>query len=250
MLGRIAGRRACNEHFDHGDAGGAQRHPWRLDRRLNLALNTVKKYARAPRFEQLIGGAKRDTTLVDPFRDHLRSRRAAEPGVPVQTLLKEIKSMGYQGGSTLLYRYLGQGRAEAAQPPPSARRVAIWIMTDPAHLSAGRAVRLQEVLDGCLELKQATEHVRTFADLLTQRQGHRLDEWINEVRASELRPLRSFAEGLLIDHDAVVAGLTLPYSNGPTEGVINKVKSLKRQMYGRAGLALHRKRILLTIARN
>ncbi|WP_428981590.1 transposase [Nonomuraea composti] len=86
--------------------------------------------------------------------------------------------------------------------------------------------------------------------MLTQRQGHRLDDWINEVRASDLQPLRSFAEGLLIDHDAVVAGLTLPYSNGPAEGVINKIKLLKRQMYGRAGLALLRKRILLASARN
>ncbi|WP_277309113.1 transposase [Spongiactinospora sp. TRM90649] len=108
------------------------------------------------------------------------------------------------------------------------------------------------MLNNCLELKQAAEHVRTFADLLTQRQGHRLEDWIAEVRAGDLQPLRSFAEGLLIDHDhdAVAAGLTLPYSNGPTEGVINKIKLLKRQMYGRAGLALLRKRILLTIARN
>ncbi|MEV6160309.1 ISL3 family transposase [Nonomuraea sp. NPDC052129] len=221
-----------------------------IARRLNLALNTVKKYARAQRVEQVIGGPKRGATLVDPFRDYLRSRRAAEPGVAAWTLLREIKSMGYQGGSTLLYRYLGQGRAEDAQAPPSPRRVAIWIMTDPAHLSPGRMARLQEVLDHCLELKQATEHVRTFANLLTQRQGHRLDDWIDVVRASDLQPLRSFAEGLLIDHDAVVAGLTLPYSNGPTEGVVTKIKLLKRQMYGRAGLALLRKRILLTIARN
>ncbi|MEV5893619.1 hypothetical protein [Nonomuraea fuscirosea] len=81
-------------------------------------------------------------------------------------------------------------------------------MTDPAHLSSGHTARLQEVLDCCLELQQATEHVRTFADLLTQRQRNRLDDWINEVRAGDLQPLRSFAEGLLIDHDAVAAGLT------------------------------------------
>ncbi|MGP3931274.1 transposase [Nonomuraea sp. KM88] len=221
-----------------------------IARRLNLALNTVKKYARAPQVEQLIGGTKRSVTLVDPFREYLRKRRAAEPGVTVQTLLQEIKSMGYQGGSTLLYRYLGQGRAEDSQPPPAPRRVAIWIMTDPALLSPGHTARLQEVLNCCLELKQATEHVRAFATLLTERQGHRLNDWINEARASNLQPLRSFAEGLLTDHDAIVAGLTLPYSNGPTEGVITKIKLLKRQMYRRAGLALLRKRILLTIARN
>ncbi|MDF5757322.1 ISL3 family transposase [Spongiactinospora sp. TRM90649] len=130
--------------------------------RLNLALNTVKKYARAPRGEQLIGGTKRGTTLVDPFRDHLRSRRAAEPGVTVWTLLREIKSMGYRGGSTLLYRYLGQGRAEDAQPPPSPRRIAIWIMTDPAHLNPGRGTpaRSAEQLPGAEAGRRARTHLR------------------------------------------------------------------------------------------
>ncbi|MFI7702464.1 transposase [Nonomuraea sp. NPDC049480] len=90
-------------------------------------------------------------------------------------------------------------------------------MTNPANLSPGRTARLEEVLSCCPELKQAAEHVRAFADLLTQRQGHRLADWIDEVRASDLQHLRSFAEGLLIDHDAVTAGLTLPYSNGRTE---------------------------------
>ncbi|MFG1710940.1 transposase [Nonomuraea sp. M3C6] len=70
--------------------------------------------------------------------------------------------------------------------------------------------------------------------------------WIDKDRADQQVPaLRSFAEGLLIDHDAVAAALALPYSNGPTEGVVNKIKLLKRQTYGKAGLSLLRKRILL-----
>jgi transposase len=222
-------------------------------RRLHLSRNTVKKYAAAEHPGQLIHGPKYSTTLVDPFRDYLRQRRAQEPAVPTWTLLGEIKAMGYQGGSTLLYRYLGQGRADGEYPPPSPRRLTSWITTDPAKLPATRQTRLEHALKHCPELQATAGYVRSFAALLTadhdgdlHEHATRLDAWLEQVRADQTVPaLRSFAEGLLIDHDAVAAALALPYSNGPTEGAVNKIKLLKRQMYGRAGLPLLRKRILL-----
>ena len=77
------------------------------------------------------------------------------------------------------------------------------------------------------------------------RQGHNLDDWLKKALDSGLAPFRRFAETLNLDYDAVKAGLTLPVSNGPTEGFINRLKMLKRQMYGRAGLSLLRYRFLL-----
>jgi transposase len=223
-------------------------------RKLRLSRNTVKKYAAAEHAGQLIHGPKYSTTLIDPFRGYLRKRRAQEPAVPTWTLLGEIKAMGCQGGSTLLYRYLGQGRADGEYPPPSPRRLTSWITTDPAKLPATRRTRLEDALKRCPELQATAGYVRCFAALLTA--GHdgdlhehttRLDSWIEQVRADRTVPApRSFAEGLLIDHDAVAAALALPYSNGPAEGAVNKIKMLKRQMYGRAGLPLLRKRILLS----
>ena len=65
------------------------------------------------------------------------------------------------------------------------------------------------------------------------------------VDTDDLPALHGFVHGLRKDLPAVVAGLTLPYSNGPIEGANTKVKLLKRQMYGRAGFALLRQRILL-----
>jgi transposase len=265
--------RACFSDPDHGAARGegpsAQRTRSRhatvhallaqgashgqIMRKLHLSRNTVKKYAATEHVEQLINGPKYSTTLVDPFRDYLRKRRTIEPSVATWTLLGEIKAMGYQGGSTLLYRYLGQGRADDAYPPPSPRRITRWITTNPAKLTTAQQTRLEHTLKRCPELQAVAGHVRSFAALLTA--GHdgnldahtaHLDAWIGKVRADQQIPaLRSFAEGLLIDHDAVVAALALPYSNGPTEGVVNKIKFLKRQTYGKAGLSLLRKRILL-----
>ena len=88
-------------------------------RRLNLSLlNTVKRYDRASEPERLQRVPKYRPTLVDPHRDYLRKRRAEEPGVPLQQLLREIRELGYQGSSNLLVRYINQGRAERRPAAP------------------------------------------------------------------------------------------------------------------------------------
>jgi transposase len=92
---------------------------------------------------------------------------------------------------------------------------------------------------------QSPSRVRAFS-LLTARRGHDLDAWMTAVETDDLPALHAFVHGLRKDLPAVVAGLTLPYSNGPIEGANTKVKLLKRQMYGRAGFALLRQRILLS----
>jgi transposase len=237
---RIRARHAAvHALLNQGPSNGA------IARRLHVPLNTVKKIRPGRACRAAHRRSRQRTTLVGPFRGYLRHRRAQEPDVPTWTLLEEIKAMGYQGGSTLLYRYLGQGRAGDGNPPPSPRRLTSWIMTDPASLTSTQRTRLEHTLKHCPQLKAAAAHVRAFAGLLTERRGQDLPQWIESVRADDLPALHSFAEGLLIDYDAIVAGLTLPYSNGPAEGIINKIKMLKRQMYGRAGFALLRKRILL-----
>jgi transposase len=83
-----------------------------------------------------------------------------------------------------------------------------------------------------------------FAALLREREGGRLDGWIATASASDVTELRRFAQGLLLDEAAVRAGLTLEWSNGQTEGHVNRLKTLKRQMYGRAGFVLLRQRLL------
>jgi transposase len=85
--------------------------------------------------------------------------------------------------------------------------------------------------------------VTAFADITTQRRGRDLEKWI--TIASTQPQLRSFTTGLRRDQDAVTAGLSLPWSSGVVEGHVNRIKMLKRQMYGRANPDLLRRRILL-----
>jgi transposase len=94
-------------------------------------------------------------------------------------------------------------------------------------------------------LATTTEIAREFAHMLRERRGRHLATWIQRVEACDVPELRSFAAGLCKDWDAVKAGLTLAWSSGAVEGHVNRIKMLKRQMYGRAQLDLLRRRVLL-----
>ncbi|GAB1339820.1 hypothetical protein ACE1SV_64100 [Streptomyces sp. E-15] len=82
--------------------------------------------------------------------------------------------------------------------------------------------------------------------MLTTLSGDRLPEWITEATDANLPGISSFAAGLNSDFDAVTAGLTTDWNSGPVEGAVNRIKMLKRQMFGRAGFGLLRKRVLFS----
>jgi len=140
----------------------------------------------------------------------------------------------------------GEGPAHEDRQSPPPRRLVGWIMTRPTDLTEQDRGHLDDLLVSCPSLAILVEHVRRFADLLTNRRGADLEDWMTAVEASYLPALHAFVRGLRKDLDAVLAGLSLPYSNGPIEGTNTKFKLLKRQMYGRAGFALLRQRLLLS----
>jgi transposase len=118
-------------------------------------------------------------------------------------------------------------------------------MTDPDHLDPADRSQLTAVLGACPELHALARHVRDFADLMNKHRGDRLTDWMHAVDADNLPHLHSLTIGLRRDLDAVTNGLTLTHSSGPVEGNVNRIKTIKRQMYGRASFQLLRKRILL-----
>jgi transposase len=111
-----------------------------------------------------------------------------------------------------------------------------------------RTVAARAVLDRlrahCPTLREIIEIAEAFADLVRNRAPERLDPWLRRVQDGAVPALHRFAEGLPADYDPVRAAVTLPWSNGSTEGQINRLKMLKRQMYGRAGIDLLAQRFL------
>jgi transposase len=216
-------------------------------RRLGLSMNTVKRYDRASEPERLQRVPKYRPTLVDPYRDYLRKRRAEEPGVPVQYLLSEIRKRGYPGSSNLLVRYINQGRLDSDRPHLSPRRAARILLTRPDRLTGSQAETRARLQAACPEMTALASLISSFAEMLAPARENEagLQRWITSVREADLPHLHSLTRGLDLDIQAVTAALTLPFHNGRTEGVNTKTKMIKRQMYGRAGFTLLRHRILL-----
>ena len=195
-------------------------------------------------------GTGRRPSILEPFKPYLHERWN-EGFTNATALFAEITDRGYRGGQNVVRTYLRQFRATVSIPqpprkPPSVRRVARWIMTDPPNMDEPDQRRLDAILAASSDLAALAGHVRTFATMMCSRTGHELQTWMAAVDADDLPTLRSFVVGLRRDLDAVTAGLTLPWSSGIVEGHVNRLKMLKRQMFGRAKPDLLRKRVLLT----
>jgi transposase len=232
-----------------------------IARRLKLGRNTAAKFAHAASIDELLVHATSRPSILDPFKPYLNDRW--NQGITcAATLHEEIRARGWTGGLQAVRRYLRQYRtadgrdrqararpqrtAPTAPPPPKPRQVTRHIMTHPDHLASADAANLARLLDASPGLAAAAAHVRSFADMMTRRQGLlALEDWLAAVEAGDQPALRSFAHGIRRDQQAVTAGLALPYSSGAVEGKNCKIKYLKRLMYGRANFDLLRKMALL-----
>jgi len=208
---------------------------------------------------------RRRPSLIDPYEHYVLMWWQAGNRNGSQ-LYRELTSRGYKGSSKAMYNYLTTLRApqsRSSKSPPSKQRERKSVLSPPApleNLSAQRAtwlfVRQPDELDQTQQaelalIRQASPSAETayglaqaFMQMVREQTGEQLDTWLGEAEASHLPELESFAKGIQQDKAAVFAGLTLPYNNGPVEGHVNRLKLIKRSMYGRAKLPLLRARVL------
>jgi transposase len=221
-----------------------------ISRRLGLDPKTVHRYADAAEPETLIEpNTATRTSLLDAHKPYLH-QRCSEGVTGTNQLLAEIRTRGYRGSQRTLRRYLINIRGTSTTPPPpppppTSRDITTWIMRPASNLSPQDTTALEEVCSRCDELAAIRRIAREFADLVRERGGTKLQAWVEKTQHGPIAELRSFASGLRKDWDAVLAGLTHAWSSGAVEGNVNRIKMLKRQMYGRANTDLLRKRILL-----
>ena len=221
-------------------------------RELHLAKETVRRFYRAASVDELLAKTRdRRPSILDDHKPYLH-QRWNEGCTNVWQLHAEIRGQGYRGGYGTVRDYLQPFRALAAAPPatpapPKVRDVTSWLLRDPDSLDEDEKLTLKQIQERCPHLDALAGHVTEFAKILTGRHGERLDVWIAAVDAGDQPDLRSFTNGLRHDYDAVLNRLTLPWSSGAVEGNVNRIKMIKRQMYGRAGFnLLLRKRVILT----
>lgn len=193
----------------------------------------------------------RRASVLDPYKAYVLKRWQEGCRKGVQ-LLHELQARGYRGSTRAIYSYLAllnasgdaAPQAATAQEPFSARR-AVWLLIqDLQKLDAAQQQHLAFIRQASPQVEQAYQLAQAFTQMLRQRQGQLLDDWLQEANTSGLPELRQFAAGIQRDKAAVQAGLTLSYSNGLVEGHINRLKLIKRSMYGRANFDLLRQRVL------
>jgi len=103
---------------------------------------------------------------------------------------------------------------------------------------------LHDILNDAERLAAGYELLQRFRRLIARRSVGDLIRWLADAAESGLRPFASLARGIQAAYDAVVNGLKLPWSTGPVEGTVTRVKLLKRQGYGRASTRLLRRRVI------
>lgn len=218
---------------------------------LGLADQTVRRFYQAASIDQLPATPRAARyTMLDDFKPYLH-QRINDGCTNAQQLYRDILQQGYRGSYGTVRAYLAPLRTLHNRPPPppkppTARQITNWILRRPDTLNDHQKLQLNQALADCPHLAALHRHITTFATMLTGRHGHQLDTWIAAVNDDDLPHLHSFTTGIRHDYHAVKAGLTLQYSSGPVEGTINKIKKIKRTLYGRASFDLLRKLILLT----
>ncbi len=124
-------------------------------------------------------------------------------------------------------------------------KTATWLfIRDPKQLTTKKQGELELICQRSETARKTYELTQQFMRMLRLRRGQDFERWLSAVKASQIPELRRFATGLLKDKSAVVAGLTLSYSNGPVEAQVQKLKLVKRSLFGRAKLPLLRQRLL------
>ena len=166
----------------------------------------------------------------------------------ISRLYREIAAQGYGGSRSLMARALLPWRP--ARPPPTDRRrhryaAVRWLcLRPPNQLDVAEQNALAHVLDADDEIARGYELLQRFRAAIANRDRVGLDQWLLDARISGLPSFRALATGIEADRGPVNAALALPWSTGPVEGQVCRVKLLKRQGYGRAKLDLLRRRVL------
>jgi transposase len=212
------------------------------------AVRTWLKQGKAPTWKR----NSRRRSVFDPYAAYVLGRW--QDGIrEVKQLYEEIRAQGFPGTVRIVGRFVQALRDDPEKitlPPPTgadhfSSNAATWLfIRDPKQLTTEKQAELDLICQRSEMARKTYELTQQFMTMLRLRRGQDFEMWLRAVEASHIAELCRFAHSLCKDKDAVIAGLTLSYSNGPVEAQVQKLKLVKRSMFGRAKLPLLRQRLL------
>ncbi len=229
-----------------------------IGRATDLDQRTVKNFVQAGEYPERSPTGS-GPMLLDPYRHHL-CRRVAEGVTNITAVWHEMRSQGFKGSRGTVRLAMARayavssttdstGRPGRRAATPSAQRAYAWLVGwDESGKVAPKRAEHRQFCDALCaiepEIAEASSLAREFLGLSHRRDVDGFDRWLTRARSSKAPELRRFAGSLTADLSAVRAAFDSPWSSGQVEGQINRLKFLKRQMYGRAKLDLLRARVL------
>ena len=229
-----------------------------IARETGLDRKTVRAYLRTTTLAPIRRPSHQQAKRLPPYQSYLLQHWDAERPVTVRERWRELHEHGIPVSLSTVAAFLAHLRRQQGLPAyarialpypghraPLSSRQAAWIcLARPEQLNQ-QEVRLKALLpDAHPDLKLAVNAAQHFARIVRERLVDEFDGWLQSALQSEVGEVRAFARGIGRDYAAIVAALQLPWSNGLVEGHVNRVKFLKRQMFGRATFALLRFRVL------
>ena len=261
-----AAQRAARRQARYDAVWALHRQGWHttaIAAQVGCSCRTIARYLQMPTWPVRQHRRHYGRSIVNPYQSSILERWNAGCHTAIQ-LFQEIQARGYTGSSRRVTASVSrirqaqgipprrQGRrqtlpivAEPAVPPLTPRRATWLVLQRAAQRPEAEVQQLAQLRAQSAEVAEAIDLAQDFATLVRQRQPAQLDPWLQRATTSAQEALRRFATGLRDDYVAVKAGVTLPWSNGPVEGHINRLKMLKRQMFGRARLDLLHRRFVL-----
>jgi transposase len=225
---------------------------------MKMSRMTIYKYVRADSFPERAASRPRGSALNE-YLTYIH-RRVAEGCDNATQIWREVAQQGYKGEEAMVRRYMGRLRVrlktlpakeelkleklDTMFRPPSPRGATWMLLKEEKDLKEEERGFIDQLTRLCPEVKKARELAERFQKMIKQREVDELDGWIEEARASQIKEMVGFAEGLKKDRKAVGGTLQYEWSNGQVEGQVNRLKLIKRQMYGRAKFDLLKARVL------
>jgi len=229
---------------------------------VGCSCRTIERYLHLPTWPVRQHRRHYGRSILNPYQAYILERWNAGCHTAIQ-LFQEIRRRGYTGSYRRVTAYVSRIRQAQGIPPrrqgrrqslpvvaepvakPLTPRRATWLVLRRAEQrTAAEAQQLAQLHAQSAEVAEAIDLAQDFTALVRQRQPECLDPWLQRAASSTLEALQRFASGLREDYEAVKAGVTLPWSTSPVEGHINRLKMVKRHMFGRARLDLLSRRFL------
>jgi transposase len=191
---------------------------------------------------------------LDSYEDYILTR-LSQGCLNAAQIHREITDMGFSGGRSNVKAYVAHLRKSTANGAPTIKRseraqvlsprTLRWLLgRSRKDLEPAEQTQLDQLLQVSEEVRTVQTFLHRFLSMVRERKHQQLRSWMEEAIKSGIPELKSFVAGIERDYDAVKEALRLPWSQGPTEGKVNKLKTIKRMMYGRAGFRLLRQRLL------